>query len=173
MSFSLLRALYLYASKEGLEHKVNEMIFRLPPEHGQQLQEIARAEGKPIVDVVADLIRAKIEVGVIPADLPGITVTKSGQKVEITMPDFGAEVSATEAARLADMLRDASAPLTPADIERKQRLIEGAAALAGIKVKRMGRGVKLVSPISGKEYPLAFGVANDLAGQIERELQEA
>ena len=42
------------------------------------------------------------------------------------------------------------------------------AALSGIKVKRTGNGVKLVSPFTGKEYPLAFGVANDLAGQIER-----
>ena len=69
---------------------------------------------------------------------------------------------------LTDALREAGARLTPADVERKQKLIESLAALSGIKVKRMAQGVKLVSPLTGKEYPLAFGVAADLADQIDR-----
>jgi hypothetical protein len=142
--------------------------LKLPDERGAQLQMIAEAEGKSVVDVITDHIRAKVAAGVIPADLPFAGVTKTAAGLSITMPGFEGEVSTGEVPALADALRDAGNKLTPADVERKQKLIEGMAALSGIKVKRMARGVKLVSPITGKEYPLAFGVAADLADQIER-----
>lgn len=78
-----------------------------------------------------------------------------------TASGFEATIPASEGPTLADVLKG-SATLS-ADPERKLRWIEGLAALSGIKVKRTGKGVKLVSPLTGEEYPLAFGVAADLA----------
>lgn len=142
--------------------------LKLPDERGKQLQMIAEAEGKSVVDVITDHIRSKVDAGVIPADLPYVDVTKNDIGLNIALPGFDGDVPADEVSALADALRDAGAKLTPADAERKQKLIEGLAALSGVKVKGMAKGVKLVSPTSGKEYPLAFGVAADLADQIER-----
>jgi hypothetical protein len=142
--------------------------LKLPDERGIQLQQIAEAEGKTVVDVITDAIRAKVEAGVIPADLPNIEVAKTPDGIKINAPGFSGEVPASEVPVLADTLRMAGAKLTPADVERKTKLIEGLAALHGIEVKRMGRGVKLVSSRTGKEYALAFGVAADLGDQIER-----
>ena len=142
--------------------------LKLPDERGKQLQMIAEAEGKSVVDVITDHIRAKVASGVIPADLPHVEVSRSESGLTIATPGFKGDVPVDEVSMLADALRDAGVKLTPADVERKQKLIEGLAALSGIKVKRMAQGVKLVSPVTGKEYPLAFGVAADLADQIER-----
>lgn len=148
--------------------------LKLPDERGKQLQMIAEAEGKTVVDVITDHIRAKIAAGVIPADLPYVDVTKTDTGLTITAPDFAGEVPADKvqdfavALRETVIMRDAGKKLSPADVERKQKLIEGLAALSGIKVKRMAQGVKLVNSRTGKEYPLAFGVAADLAKQIER-----
>jgi hypothetical protein len=142
--------------------------LKLPDERGAQLQMIAEAEGKSVVDVITDHIRAKVAAGVIPADLPHVAISKSKSGLMITMPGFEGDVSTGEVSSLADALRDVGGKFTPADVERKKKLIEGLAALSGIKVKRMAKGVKLVSPTTGKEYPLAFGVAADLADQIER-----
>ncbi|MFP5479252.1 MAG: hypothetical protein ACLGIE_06105 [Alphaproteobacteria bacterium] len=142
--------------------------LKLPDERGKQLQMIADAEGKSVVDVITDHIRAKVASGVIPADLPFVEVNKTASGVSVAMPGFDGDVPAGEVPALTDALREAGARLTPADVERKQRLIEGLAELSGIKVKRMAQGVRLVSSRTGKEYPLAFGVAADLADQIDR-----
>ncbi|MCB5411888.1 hypothetical protein [Pseudogemmobacter faecipullorum] len=142
--------------------------LKLPDERGKQLQLIAENEGKTVVDVITDFIRSKVAAGVIPADLPFADTKKTPDGVAVVLPGFSGEVPVQEVPALADVLRDAAEKLTPADIERKHRLIEGMAALTGIKVKRMAQGVKLISPITGQEYPLAFGVAADLADQIER-----
>jgi len=142
--------------------------LKLPVERGKQLQMIAEAEGKSVVDVITDHIRSKVAAKVIPADLPYVDMSKTDTGLTIVMPGFEGAVPASEVSSLADALRGAGAKLSPADVERRQKLMEGLAALSGIKVKRMAQGVKLVSPITGKEYPLAFGVAADLADQIER-----
>lgn len=142
--------------------------LKLPDERGKQLQMIAEAEGKSVVDVITDHIRSKVAAGVIPADLPYVDVTKTDTGLNVALPGFDGDVPADEVPALTGALRAAGEKLTPADVERKRKLIEGLAALSGIKVKGMAQGVKLVSPVTGKEYPLAFGVASDLADQIER-----
>ncbi|MBW7056983.1 hypothetical protein KY389_09790 [Paracoccus bogoriensis] len=139
--------------------------LKLPVERGKQLQMIAEAEGKTVVDVITDHIRAKVAAGVIPEAIPGIDVAKDGPAISIKAPGFEASVPLNEGPTLADLLKDAASATD--DPERKARWIEGLAALSGVKVKRMGAGVKLVSPLTGKEYPLASGVAADLADQIK------
>jgi hypothetical protein len=138
--------------------------LKLPDERGRQLQMIADAEGKTVVDVITDHIRAKVAAGVIPADLPGVEVDNAPDAITIRAPGFTASVPIGVGPTLADLLKQSG----PSDLERKKRWIEGLAKLSGITVKRMGAGMKLVSPITGQEYPLSFAVAEDLAGQIER-----
>ena len=138
--------------------------LKLPDERGKQLQMIAEAEGKTVVDVITDHIRAKVAARVIPADLPGVEVQKTPDQMTIRAPGFTASVPVNEGPTLADLLKQSG----PSDLERKKRWIEGLAKLSGIKVKRMGAGMKLVSPITGEEYPLSFAVAEDLGDQITR-----
>lgn len=145
--------------------------IKLPDERGEQLKMIAEREGKTVVDVITDHIRAKIAEGVIPADLPHVEVTQTETSVAIKAPGFNGDVPVGEVPLFANILRDVGAKLTPADIERKQRLLEGLGALTGIKVERMARGVRLVSKLTGEEHPIAFGVAADLADQIERKVE--
>lgn len=143
-------------------------LLKMPDERGAQLKMIAEREGKTAVDVVTDMIRTKLAEYGISADLPGVTVEKTDKTVRIEMPNFEGEVSAIEAATLADSLRDASAA---ANAEGKRRWLEGLGALSGIKVERMAQGVRLVSPITGQTYPLTFSVAADLADQIDRTVE--
>ncbi len=143
-------------------------LLKMPDERGAQLKMIAEREGKTAVDVVSDMIRTKLAEHGIPADLPGVSIAKSDKTVRIEMPNFEGELSAIEAATLADRLRDASAG---ANAERKRRWLEGAAALSGIKVERMAQGVRLISPLTGQTYPLTFSVAADLADQIDRTVE--
>ena len=144
-------------------------ILKLSDERGEQLRQIAAAEGKTMVAVVEDFIRAKAADGVIPADLPGVSVMKRGRVIEINTADFAGQVPLREAKTLSETLRAMSRQSAADSIERRQKLAEGAGALSGIKVERMANGVRLVSPIDGKRYPVVFNVAEDLADQIERE----
>lgn len=138
--------------------------LKLPDERGKQLQMIAEAEGKTVVDVITDHIRAKVAAGVIPADLPGVEIEKTPEDITIRAPGFTATFPTSEGLTLASLLKQ----FGPADLERKKRWIEGVAKLSAIKVKGMGAGMKLVSPTTGKEYPLSFAVAEDLGDQITR-----
>jgi len=143
-------------------------MLQLPNERGEQLRQIAAAKNTTIPELIAALVRAEIEADTIPATVPGIYVATTGPDITIrTASGFEATIPASEGPTLAGLLKQSG----PADLERKKRWIEGLAKLSGIKVKRMGAGMRLVSPTTGKEYPLAFGVAADLADQIERTAQ--
>lgn len=144
-------------------------MLKLPDERGEQLRQIAAAKSTTIPDLIAGFIRAEIEAGTIPAAVPGIDVANDGSTITIKAHGFEASVPMGEGPTLADLLKGSATAHD--DHDRKQRWMEGLAALSGVKVKRMGAGVKLVSPFTGKEYPLAFGVAADLAGEIERTAQ--
>lgn len=144
-------------------------MLKLPDERGEQLRQIAAAKNTTIPDLIADLVRSEIEAGTIPATVPGIDLVRDGDVINIKAHGFEASIPANEGPTLADLLRD-SATAT-ADPERKQRWFEGLAALSGVKVKRMGAGVRLVSPLTGNEYPITFGVAADLGDQIEKAAQ--
>lgn len=143
-------------------------MLQLPDERGEQLRQIAAAKNTTIPELIGALVRAEIEAGTIPATVPGIDVATTGPEITIRAANgFEATIPTSEGPTLADLLKQSG----PADLERKKRWIEGMAKLTGVKVKRMGAGMKLVSPITGKEYPLAFGVAADLGEQIERTAQ--
>mgnify|MGYP001228340217 CR=1 FL=1 len=138
----------------------------LPNERVEQLRMIAKAKNTTIPEVIAGFVRAEIEKGTIPATIPGIDVSADGPTITIRANGFEASVPMNEGPTLADLLKGSAT--STADPDRKRRWIEGLAALSGVKVKRAGNGVKLVSPITGKEFPLNLDVAADLAGQIDR-----
>jgi hypothetical protein len=139
----------------------------LPAERAQQLRMIAKAKGQSVTEVVAELVRGEIAKGTITADVPGFDVENTGPEITIRTKDgFEASVPTNQGPTLADLMRDSS--LVPHDPERKQRWIEGIAALTGVKLRRVGNGLKIVSPVTGLEQSLNIDVAQDLAGQIER-----
>ncbi|SFI84018.1 hypothetical protein [Celeribacter neptunius] len=140
--------------------------IRLPGERVEQLRMIAEAKNKTISEVIGDYVRSEIEAGTIPADIPGVDVAKSEDGIKIVAGDMEALIPMGEGPTVAEVLASAGS-FTAKDIERKKRWIEGAAALSGIEVKRAGNGLKLVSPITKKEYPLNLDVATDLANVIE------
>lgn len=142
--------------------------LKLPDERGKQLQMIAEAEGKSVVDVITDFIRAKAEAGVIPRDLPGVEVETTPSELKIIMPGFEGAVPLSQVRILTSALRRADDEAAPEGKEHIRNLRAGIAALSGVSVKGMGKGMKLISPLTGREYPMAFGVAADLADQIDR-----
>lgn len=141
-------------------------MLKLPVERGEQLRQIAAAKNTTIPELIAGLVRSEITAGTIPAAIPGIDVAKDAANITIKAHGFEATFPANEGPTLADLLKGSAT--SNADPERKLRWIEGLAALSGIKVKRTGQGVKLVSPFTGEEYSLAMNVAADLADQINQ-----
>lgn len=142
----------------------------LPNERVEQLRMIAKAKNTTIPEVIAGFVRSEIEAGTIPAEIPGIDVTNTGPAITIRARGFEAEIPADQGPTLGDLLRGAGN--VTSDPERKKRWIEGLAALSGIRVKRAGNGLKLISPITGQEIPLNLDVAADLGDQIERKATE-
>ncbi len=138
----------------------------LPNERVEQLRMIAKAKNTTIPEVIAGFVRAEIEKGTIPAAVPGIDVASDGPTITIKAKGFEATLPMNEGPTLADLLKGSA--MSTSDPERKKRWLEGLAALSGVKLKRAGNGVKLVSPLTGREFPLNLDVAADLADQIDR-----
>lgn len=138
----------------------------LPNERVEQLRMIAKAKNTTIPEVIAGFVRAEIEKGTISAELPGIKVAAEGPAIIININDFEVSVPMGAGHSLAAVLKNAA--FSTADPEGKKRWLESLAALSGVKVKRAGNGVKLVSPTTGREIPLNLDVAADLADQIDR-----
>lgn len=137
----------------------------LPNERVEQLRMIAKVKNTTIPEVIAGFVRAEINKGTIPATIPGIDVSITGPQITIRAASgFEATFPVDQGPTLAGLLKGAATATT--DPERKLRWMEGLAALSGIKVKRAGNGLKLVSPITGQEFPLNLDVATDLADQI-------
>ncbi|MFG6081411.1 hypothetical protein ACEUZ9_002031 [Paracoccus litorisediminis] len=144
--------------------------IRLPAERIEQLRLIAEAKKQTVADVITGFIRAEIAAGTIPAEVPGIDVKKAGSVITIKANGFEVDLPSDQGPTVAELLRGAAA-LDPNDKERKRLWLEGAAALSGIAVKRAGNGVKIVSPFTGREFPLNLNVAADLGDQIDRSLK--
>lgn len=143
----------------------------LPNERVEQLRMIAKATNSTIAEVIAGYVRSDISRGTIPADIPGIKVSRTGTEVTVKAIGFEASFPMVECVTLADLMKGSGSSIS--DPDRKRRWTEGSAALTGMKVKRAGNGMKLVNPITGREFPLNLDVAVDLAGQIERALTES
>ncbi|WP_417264240.1 hypothetical protein [Celeribacter sp.] len=139
--------------------------IRLPGERVEQLRMIAEAKSKTISEVIGDYVRSEIEAGTIPASIPGVDVAKSEDGIKIVAGDMELFIPMGEGPTVAEVLASAGS-FTSKDTERKKRWIEEVKDLSGIEVKRAGNGIKLVSPITKKEYPLNLDVATDLANMI-------
>lgn len=137
----------------------------LPVERIKQLELIAKAKGTTIPNLIGDYIRTEIAAGTIPADIPGIEVVKAPDSITIRAQGVSVVIPMGEGQTVADLLRTASEVSDPA---RKKRWLEGAAALSGVRVKRAGNGIKVISNTTGNEFPLSLSVATDVADQIER-----
>lgn len=143
----------------------------LPNERVEQLRMIARVKGQTIPALIADFVRSEIENGTIPDAIPGIDVAQVNTEIVVkSNTGFAAAVPLDQGPILADLLRE-SGNLSASDPDRKERWLQGLAALSGIQVKRAGNGVKIISPITGEAYPLNLDIAVDLANQIEKAVE--
>ena len=142
--------------------------IQLPAERVEQLRMIAAARNCTVVEVVAGFIRAEIERGTIPSAVPGIDVARTDDAtITIVANRFQATLPTNEGPTLADLMKQGGS-LTTSDPERKKRWIEGLARLSGATVKRAGKGLKIVSPITGQEFPISLDIAADVADEINR-----
>jgi predicted transcriptional regulator len=136
------------------------MNIQLPAEHHRRLQQIADAEGSSIVDVIADFIRAAIEVDRIPDELPGWAIERTPRGVHFAALD--AEISTTLRPAVAAGLADAFDRLS----------IRGATAKAvldldaGLKVERRGTSVRLTDISTGNQRAVARSVAREIAHKL-------
>jgi hypothetical protein len=112
---------------------------RLSPRRLEQLKSLGSALGLSIAETVAHLIREKIEGGVIPPDIPGISVSKVAEGVRIGID--GAEpvtYSREVAVKIADTMDSvASGGTGIVDMDRN------------FAVVRQGTGIKCKLPFSG------------------------
>ncbi|PZX26355.1 hypothetical protein LY44_01049 [Rhodobacter capsulatus] len=144
--------------------------IRLPSERIEQLRQIAEARHTTIAEVIARFVRSEIAAGTIPATVPGVVVQRTGAEIIITANGFDAAVPMDQGPTLADVLKGAAT--LSVDPERKKQWLEGLAALSGIQVKRAGNGLKLVSGLTKREFPLALDVAVDLGEAIARAAEQ-
>jgi hypothetical protein len=113
--------------------------------------------------VISDLIREKIRLGLIPADIPGITVQRDGDRVRVSLsPGKEVTFSLVGARVLAQTIRG---------------VIDGTEAAHTINmdhdfdVSRKGTGIRISIPFASE--PIAFppDLAEDLAVLIEKAAQ--
>lgn len=133
-------------------------MLRLDPRRLEQLKAVASASGTSSAALIGELIRGKIAAGVIPAGIPGVTIskTRSGINVELVegeikslKPDF--------ARAFANRIR----AVVNGDDESTVFPNEGVA------VVRQGAGFKIAAPFPGKGVAFPADLALDLADLIE------
>ena len=133
-------------------------MLRLDPRRLEQLKAIAAASGTSHAGVVTQIIREKIAAGVIPADIPGVTVfkTASGVAIELTA-GHRQEYRTSAALRLAQTIRGVVGGSEPPVVNLD----------AGFAVLKQGTGFKIAAPFPGPEVGFPADLALDLADLIE------
>lgn len=133
-------------------------MLRLDPRRLEQLKAIATATQSTSAGVIAQLVRDKIKQGVIPATIPGATVTKVAKGVAIELSAGHRRVYTADAAKLlADAIRDVVA-------DRHAPTVNLNASFAVLK---QGTGFKIAAPFPGPEVSFPGDLAIDLADLIE------
>ena len=131
---------------------------RLDPRRLAQLKAIASAMDTTSTGVIADLIRTKIADGVIPAGIPGVTVSKKATGVSVELVEGERQLLKPEFAReFAKRIRG----VVNGDDESTVFPNEGVAVL------RQGTGFKIAAPFPGAGVAFPGDLALDLADLIE------
>jgi hypothetical protein len=133
-------------------------MLRLDPRRLEQLKAIAAASGTSHAGVITQVIREKIAAGVIPASIPGVTISKTASGVAIELSAGHRKIYSVSAAlRLAEAIRGvvegSETPVVNLD--------------AGFAVLKQGTGFKIVAPFPGPEVSFPADLVLDLADLIE------
>lgn len=131
---------------------------RLDHRRLEQLKAIATATHSTSAGVIAQLVRDKIKQGVIPATIPGATITKVSKGVAIELSAGHRKVYTADAAKLlADTIRDVVDDRHAPTVNLN----------ANFAVLKQGTGFKIAAPFPGPEVSFPGDLAVDLADLIE------
>ena len=131
---------------------------RLDPRRLEQLKAIALASGTTSTALIGEFVRSKIAAGVIPAGIPGVTVTKKASGVVVELGDgqrktLKPEFARVFAARIREVVSgDADSTIFPNE---------------AVAVMRQGSGFKIATPYPGQGVAFPGDLAVDLADLIE------
>lgn len=132
----------------------------LPPERYAQLERYADAMNVSLAEAVAVMFRHEIEAGRMPADIPGITVERTDDKVLLVLAgEITRELPPAVAEGLADTLERLASPTR----QRAELNLD-----ANLKLERRGRGVIVTDIYTHRSYSIALSVARDLAPLIRK-----
>lgn len=147
-------------------------ILRIPTERMQQLRAISKARAMPIADLIAEFVQTQIDAGVISRDVPGFTVTRSGDAVSIGTKDWAATLEAKFARDFAAGLRSLDKVKAPRfGVTAKEITAFNASPMAQavrgtLEAFRAGASIQMKPNASEVPAILAPSIARDLAGWI-------
>lgn len=147
-------------------------ILRIPSERMTQLRQISKARAMPIADLIAEFVQTQIDAAVIGRDIPGFTITRSGDAVTVATKDWTATLEAKSA-------RDFAAGLRGLDRVKAPRFSVSADEITTFNISpltqaeggsleafRAGASIQMKPNTSDVPAILAPSIARDLAGWI-------
>ncbi|MDQ0421118.1 hypothetical protein J2045_002145 [Peteryoungia aggregata LMG 23059] len=136
---------------------------RIDPRRLEQLKAIGAALNLSNAGVISELIREKIRLGLIPDDIPGITVQRQRDEVRVSIsPGKEVSFSLVGARVLARTIRG---------------VVDGTEAAHTINmdhdfdVSRQGTGIRISIPFASGPTPFPPDLAEDFAALIEKAAQ--
>jgi len=131
---------------------------RLDPRRLEQLKAIAAASATTSTALIAELVRLKIAAGIIPAGIPGITVTRKAAGVVIELgADQRHTLTPDAACRFAKAIRAVVSGESPSTILPNEQ----------VAIFRQGSGFKIAAPYPSNGVAFPGDLAVDLADLIE------
>lgn len=143
--------------------RIQNPTIQIPSERLDQIKAIGAAlGGKSIADTIGHLVRAEVERGTIPDFLPGVTITRQADGVQIALEDdLPVRLSGAGAQSLATTIRnyadghETTSTLFNVDF--------------GYIIARQGNGIKLTIPFKdGTTKSFSRDVARDFARILDK-----
>ncbi len=143
----------------------------LPDERADQLRQLATSLNVSMADAVGVLLNRAIADGLLPDEVPGVTVKRKGKTVHVDLGAFAQAMPVPAAKDLADRLlafADPKQSQVAALTERVRGL--NADLLDSLKIVRRGAAIKIVNP-EGHEKTVSRSIAADIARAIGKAAQ--
>ena len=133
-------------------------VVRIPPRRLEQLRGIGKVLKLSVADTIAYMIRKEIQVGTIPAQIPGIVIDKVEGGVRVQIDEGPATMLRSESARyLVQVIRDA--------VAGKAGIVE---TNHNFGFTRRGAGYTISVPWGGEQHSMSRDLALEVADQIEQ-----
>lgn len=133
---------------------------RIDPRRLEQLKAIGAALNLSNAGVISELIREKIKSGLIPADIPGVTVLRQGDKVLVAITPGGeVSLSLAGARYFAQTIRGVIDGTEPAHTINMDH---------DFYVARQGTGIRISVPFGSEKVAFPPDLAEDMADLIDK-----